>query len=412
VAARRTLCTGDDERGAMSRILLGVSGGIAAYKACELVRMLVREGHEVRVVATENGLRFAPAAALEALSGHRVRHELFDAAQEAEIGHIALADWAEVMAVVPATAQTLARLAHGMADDLLATVCLATRAPLVLAPAMNVNMYRHPATQENLAMLLKRGANVVGPESGELACGWEGEGRLAALDQVVGAIERALGPHDLRGEVVLVTAGPTAEPIDPVRVISNRSSGKMGFAIAGEAARRGAEVLLIAGPVSQPTPFGVQRVDVQTTEQMRTAVLDGLERATIVIKSAAVADYRPRNPAGSKLKRAGVDALAIELVMNPDISAEVAARKGTRTVVGFAAETERLLENATDKLVRKGYDLIVGNDVSRPEIGFDSDRNEVLVIGPQQDQVLRVPEASKREVARRILDRIREVRRG
>jgi phosphopantothenoylcysteine decarboxylase / phosphopantothenate---cysteine ligase len=396
----------------MSRVLLGVSGGIAAYKSCELVRLLVREGHEVRVVATRNGLRFAPQAALEALSGHRVRHELFDAAEEAEIGHIALADWAEVLVVAPATAQTLARLAHGMADDLLSTVCLATRAPLVLAPAMNVNMYRHPATQENLATLLKRGASVVGPESGELACGWEGEGRLAALDQILGATERAAGPADLRGEVVLVSAGPTAEPLDPVRVLTNRSSGKMGFALASEAVRRGAEVLLVAGPVELATPFGAQRVDVETTEQMLAAVLDGLERATIVILPAAVADYRPRHAAASKLKRAGKDELALELVSNPDISVAVAERKGGRTLVGFAAETERLLENATDKLVRKRYDLIVGNDVSLPGIAFDSDRNEVLVIGPKPDQVLRVAEAPKREVARRILDRVLEVRRG
>ena len=396
----------------MSRVLLGVSGGIAAYKACELVRLLVRGGHEVRVIATRNGLRFAPAAALEALSGHRVRHELFDAAEEAEIGHIALADWAEVLLIAPATAQTLARLAHGLADDLLSTVCLATRAPLVLAPAMNVNMYRHPATQENLATLQKRGASVVGPESGELACGWEGEGRLAALEQIHGAVERALAPQDLHGELVLVTAGPTAEPIDPVRVISNRSSGKMGFAIAGEAARRGAEVLLVSGPVALATPFGVQRIDVQTTEQMLAAVMEGLERATIVIKAAAVADYRVRSAAASKIKRAGKAELSVELVANPDISVAVAARKGGRILVGFAAETERLLENATDKLVRKGYDLIVGNDVSRPEIGFDSDRNEVLVIGPKPDQVLRVSEAPKRDVARRILDRVLEVRRG
>jgi phosphopantothenoylcysteine decarboxylase/phosphopantothenate--cysteine ligase len=396
----------------MSRVLLGVSGGIAAYKACELVRLLVREGHEVRVVATRNGLRFAPASALEALSGHRVRHKLFDAAEEAEIGHIALADWAEVVAIAPATAQTLARLAHGMADDLLSTVCLATRAPLVLAPAMNVNMYRHPATQENLATLLKRGAGVVGPESGELACGWEGEGRLAALDQILSAIERALAPQDLRGEVVLVTAGPTAEPIDPVRVVTNRSSGKMGFAVASEAAQRGAEVHLVSGPVALATPFGVQRVDVETTEQMLAAVMEALERATIVIMAAAVADYRPRTAQATKIKRAGRSELAIDLVVNPDISVAVASRKGARTVVGFAAETERLLENATDKMVRKGYDLIVGNDVSRPEIGFDSDRNEVLVIGPKPDQVLRVPEAPKREIARRILDRVLEVRRG
>jgi len=395
----------------VSRVLLGVTGGIAAYKACELVRMLARAGHEVRVVATRNGLRFASATALEALSGHPVRRRLFDPGEESEISHIALADWPEVVAIAPATANALAKLAHGLADDLLSTVCLATRAPLVLAPAMNVNMYRHPATQENLAVLQKRGALTVGPESGELACGWEGEGRLAGLESIVAAIEKAAGPGDLRGETVLITAGPTAEPLDPVRVLTNRSSGKMGFALASEAARRGAEVILVAGPVALPTPFGVQRIDVETTEQMYAAVMDGMDRASIVIKSAAVADYRPREAAPSKLKRAGVQTLSVDLVSNPDISAAVAQRKGSRTLVGFAAETERLIENATDKLLRKGYDLIVGNDVSRSDIAFHADRNEVVVIGPGPQDVRHLAIAPKREIASLILDRVLEVRR-
>jgi phosphopantothenoylcysteine decarboxylase / phosphopantothenate---cysteine ligase len=393
----------------MSRVLLGVTGGIAAYKSCELLRMLVRAGHEVRVMVTESALAFVAEQALATLSGHRVRHRLLDPAEEAEISHIALADWAEVVAIAPATAHTLARLAHGMADDLVTTVCLATRAPLVLAPAMNVNMYRHPATQENLAILTKRGAALVGPESGELACGWEGEGRLASLPEIAGVIERAVGPGDLRGEVVLVSAGPTAEPIDPVRVITNRSSGKMGFAIAQEAARRGAEVCLVSGPVALPTPHGVSRVDVETMSQMRDAVLECLPRATIVILAAAVGDYRAAEVAPRKIKRSG-DSLVLALVPNADIAAEIGAMKGSRVLVGFAAETHDMALHALGKMQKKGCDLMVANDVSRSDIGFGADRNEVLLIGPRPEDRIPVESAPKLEVASRILDRVLEIR--
>ncbi len=394
----------------MSRVLLGVTGGIAAYKACELVRELLRRGHEVRVVATENALRFVSVLALQTVSGHPVRSDLFSPGDESEISHIELADWPELVLIAPATAHTLARLAHGLSDDLLATLCLATRAPLLVAPAMNVNMYEHPATQANLETLAKRGVGLVGPATGELACGWEGAGRLADLSEIVGAVERRLAGGLLAGEVVLVTAGPTAEPLDPVRVLTNRSSGKMGFALAEEAARQGAEVLLVAGPVALATPFGVQRIDAETTREMYDAVLAALDRATIVIKAAAVSDYRAADPLEHKLKRGRRETLQLELVRNPDILADVAARRGSRTVVGFAAETERVLEHAREKLERKGCDLIVANDVSRSDIGFDSDQNEVQVVGPGADDVLALPLGSKREIAAGILARIREVR--
>ena len=288
----------------MSRVLVGVSGGIAAYKACELVRLLRSKAHEVRVAATPNALRFVSALTLQALSGTSVRSDLFSLTEESEISHIDLADWPEVVVIAPATANTLARLAHGLADDFLSTVCLATRAPLVVAPAMNVNMYEHPATRANLDLLAERGVRIVGPVAGELACGWVGEGRLAELEEIEGAVEQLLSGGDLRGKVFLVSAGPTAEPIDPVRVITNRSSGRMGFAVADEAARRGAEVMLVAGPVSLPTPFGVRRTDVETMAEMREVVLELMEPADVIVLAAAVADYSVQRPSERKLKRA------------------------------------------------------------------------------------------------------------
>jgi phosphopantothenoylcysteine decarboxylase/phosphopantothenate--cysteine ligase len=395
----------------MSRIALGISGGIAAYKACELVRALVRAGHDVRVLATPNALRFVSPLTLQTLSGHPVRADMFSPTEESEISHIELADWAELFVVAPATANLIARLAHGLADDLVATVALATRAPLLVAPAMNVNMYRHPATQANLDALAKRGVRLVGPAAGELACGWEGEGRLVETELLVAEIERALGDRSFAGEVVLITAGPTEEPIDPVRVITNRASGRMGVALAEEAVRRGAEVILVAGPVALPTPAGVARVDVRTAAEMRDAVLGALERATIVIKSAAVADWRVAEVAEHKLKKGGAESLTLELVRNPDILAEVGARKGARTVVGFAAETRDVLAAARDKLARKGADLIVANDVSRADAGIGAEQNEVWIVGPAATDVVHVPTLSKREVAARILDRVRELRR-
>ena len=389
---------------------MGVSGGIAAYKACELIRGLRAQEHDVRVVTTPNALRFVSALSLQTLSGHAVRSELFSLSEESEISHIELADWAEVGIVAPASAGFLARIAHGMADDLLSTLCLALRAPLIVAPAMNVNMYRHPATQANLDLLAKRGVRIVGPDTGELACGWEGEGRLMETESLLGIVGQVLGKGTYRDEVVLISAGPTAEPVDPVRVLTNRSSGKMGFALAEEAARRGAEVVLVSGPSALPTPYGVDRLDVQTAEEMRSAMLGALDRASIVIMAAAVADYRIARRASQKLKRESQEGMTLELVRTPDILVELVAAKGRRTIVGFAAETEHVLENARAKLERKGCDLIVANDVSRTDTGFDVDRNEVWILGPHVDDISAVPAASKREVAARILDRIRQVR--
>jgi phosphopantothenoylcysteine decarboxylase/phosphopantothenate--cysteine ligase len=394
----------------VSRILLGISGGIAAYKACELVRALIRAGHEVRVVATSHALEFVSPLTLQTLSGHPVRSELFSLTDESEISHIDLADWADVAVIAPATASVIAKLAAGLADDLLTTVCLATRARLLVAPAMNVNMYRHPATQENLDRLAKRGVHLVGPDAGQLACGWEGEGRLVDPTVIANVVEQLAGQGRLRGEVVLVDAGPTAEPVDPVRVLTNRSSGRMGFAIAEAAAREGAEVILVAGPVQLPTPYGVERIDVETAAEMRDAVLGNLDRASIVVLAAAVSDYAVAAPAAVKIKREGQEQLKLELVRNPDILREVVERSENQIVVGFAAETDDVIQNAQVKLARKGCHLIVANDVSRADIGFDVDRNEVTIVGPGPGDIEAVPLASKLEVAARVLARALEVR--
>jgi phosphopantothenoylcysteine decarboxylase/phosphopantothenate--cysteine ligase len=394
----------------VSRILLGISGGIAAYKACELVRALIRAGHEVRVVATSHALEFVSPLTLQTLSGHPVRSELFSLTDESEISHIDLADWADVAVIAPATASVIAKLAAGLADDLLTTVCLATRARLLVAPAMNVNMYRHPATQENLDRLAKRGVHLVGPDAGQLACGWEGEGRLVDPTVIANVVEQLAGQGSLRGEVVLVDAGPTAEPVDPVRVLTNRSSGRMGFAIAEAAAREGAEVILVAGPVQLPTPYGVERIDVETAAEMRDAVLGNLDRASIVVLAAAVSDYAVAAPAAVKIKREGQEQLKLELVRNPDILREVVERSENQIVVGFAAETDDVIQNAQVKLARKGCHLIVANDVSRADIGFDVDRNEVTIVGPGPGDIEAVPLASKLEVAARVLARALEVR--
>ena len=396
------------------RVVLGISGGIAAYKSCELIRQLRSRGHAVRVVATRNALEFVPVLTLQTLSGHAVRSELFSPGEESQISHIELADWAELVLIAPATAGVLARLALGLADDLLATVCLATRAPLVVAPAMNLNMWEHPATQENLGQLAQRGAHVVEPASGALACGWEGVGRRAELDRLLGLVERVLGDRSREGEVVLVTAGPTVEAVDPVRVLTNRASGRMGFALAEEAARRGAEVVLVAGPVALSSPPGIERIDVETAAEMRDAVLSELDRSTIVLKAAAVSDFRVTEPTTQKLKREKIardgQELVLRLVPNPDIVAEVHARRSGQMLVAFAAETESVLEHARAKLERKGCDLIVANDVSRSDLGFDSDRNEVWILGPDAADEVHVPATSKLEVAGRILDRVQELR--
>lgn len=394
------------------RILLAISGGIAAYKVPELVRLLRREGHAVRCIATPAALEFVTPLVLQSLSGAPLRTRLFDASEEGEIDHIALADWAELFAVVPATAHVLARLAQGLADDLVTTVALATRAPLLLAPAMNVNMWQHAATRENVRVLRERGATFVGPESGELACGWEGEGRMAEPAAIAAAMARVLGPADLAGLRVLVTAGGTRERVDAVRYLGNRSSGKMGFAIAAEAARRGAEVVLVSGPVALPTPAGVQRVDVESAQEMRDAVLAQLPKAQVVIKAAAVADFRPAAPEARKIRKedlpdgAGVE---LSLLRNPDILTEVCRQKGDRTVVGFAAESHDVIASARRKLARKGCDLMVANDISQQGSGFDADTNAVSFVWPG-GEVETLPPLAKSEVASRLLDRVRALR--
>lgn len=396
------------------RILLMISGGIAAYKAPELVRALRRAGHEVRCAMTSEAERFVSPLSLQAVSSLQVRRDLFDPAEEGEIDHIRLADWADLVLIAPATANLLAKMAHGLADDLVTAVLLATRAPLLVAPAMNVNMWSHPATQANLEILRERGVHFIGPDAGELACGWEGLGRMSDPEKIARAAEGLLVPKTLVGERVVVTAGGTAEPLDAVRALTNRSSGKMGFAIAEEAARRGAEVVLVAGVTSVATPLGVRRIDVRTALEMREAVLAELEAATVVVKAAAVADFRPREVSARKIKKESLgdgEGIHLELVRNPDILAEISARKGSRTIIGFAAESHDVIEAARRKLARKGCDLIVANDISRADAGFEVEENAVLFIWPDGG-LEELPLLSKRDVAAQLFDRVEKLRGG
>lgn len=402
---------------ARRRVLLAVSGGIAAYKTPELVRALVREGATVRCVLTAAAARFVAPLALQTVSGHAVRSDLFDAEQEGAIDHIALADETDLVVVAPATANLLAKLAHGLADDLVSTLLLATRAPLLVAPAMNVNMWRHPATQANVERLRGRGVRFVGPEAGPLACGWEGEGRMAEPVAIAAEAASLLAPKPLAGERFVVTAGGTREPIDPVRVVANRSSGKMGYAIAAEAARRGGEVVLVSGPSALPAPPGVRVTAVETALEMRDAVRAALPGCTVFVGAAAVADFRPVAAAADKIKKEalGEARLVIELERTPDILLEVgeqsAREGGRRLVIGFAAESRDLLAAARAKLGRKRCDLIVANDVTRAGAGFDADTNAVSFVWPGGD-VEELPLLPKREVAERLLDRVEKLREG
>lgn len=383
------------------KILLGVCGGIAAYKSAVLVRRLQDAGAEVRVVLTANAARFVTATTFQALSGHPVRSSLWDEAAEAAMGHIELARWADVVLVAPASADTLARLAHGLADDLLATLCLASEAPLVVAPAMNRQMWAHPATQANLGLLRQRGVQVLGPAAGSQACGETGAGRMLEPEQLVAALS-ADGPvAQLSGLRVVVTAGPTHEDVDPVRFIGNRSSGRMGFAVAAEAVRAGAVVTLVAGPVALATPPGVRRVDVRSALQMRDAVDAALPGADLFIAAAAVADFRPAAVLGRKFHK-GEGKLELELVENPDILAGVAALpNGQRPfVVGFAAETEDLETRAEAKRRRKGADLIAANLVGA-DLAFDRDDNALLLLWDGGRAEL--PTAPKALIARQLL---------
>jgi phosphopantothenoylcysteine decarboxylase/phosphopantothenate--cysteine ligase len=393
------------------RILVAVSGGIAAYKVPELLRALDRRGHELRCILTEAASAFVSPLVLQTLTRQPVRTRLLDPGEEGRIGHIDLADWAELVLVAPATANLLAKLAAGIADDLVSTVLLATRAPVLVAPAMNVNMWEHPATTANLATLRARGVACVGPGVGALACGWEGTGRMSEPTEIAEAVELSLGTRSLAGERVLVTAGGTREPIDAVRALVNRSSGKMGFALASEAARRAAEVVLVAGPCTLPTPARVRRIDVETALEMRAAVHAELAAASVVVMAAAVADFRPADPQTDKIKKEDLAAgagLVLRLVENPDILAEISRERGARIVVGFAAESREVIAAARRKLARKGCDLLVANDVSRSDAGFESDRNAVALLSPD-GQVEELPLLDKSEVAARIWDRIEKL---
>ncbi len=385
-------------------ILLGVSGGIAAYKAAELVRLLVKAEATVRVVMTKNAQEFITPLTLQSLSGNPVSTDTFNLTQESEIGHIRLADTADLVLIAPATANILAKLAHGIADDLLSTLLLVARAPVVLAPAMNVHMYAHPATQENLKTLQRFGHHIIEPAEGELACGYEGKGRLAEPEQIVECVEAALTQKDMQGEHVIVTAGPNCEPIDPVRFITNRSTGKMGFAMARIAHQRGAKVTLVSGPTTLVTPLGVRLCSVRTALEMQQAVLAHYPRATIVVSAAAIADYRPTQVASQKIKKKD-GAFSIPLDRNPDILAGLGQDKGNRLLVGFATETEDVLQNAERKLHSKNLDMIVANDVTQEGAGFAGDTNIVTLLD-RTGQQEPLPLMSKDAVAHAVYDRL------
>src|SRR5579872_3444770 len=395
------------------KIALGVTGGIAAYKAAEIVRLLQDRGIRVQVIMTHAAQEFVRPLTFAALSGEKVITGMFSPGEEraanidSAIEHIAVAQSIDALLVAPATADILAHFAQGIAGDFLTTLYLATTAPVVVAPAMNVNMWNHPATQANLEILRKRGVMIVEPGSGYLACGMVGAGRLAENEAIVAAVLEALGAaQDFSGETVLITAGPTREKIDPVRYLTNRSSGRMGYALAEAALRRGARVLLVSGPTTLTPPGAAELTSVESAEQMRDAVLNLLPQSTIVIKTAAVSDYRARSASVQKLKRKGP--LTLELEPTTDILREISARSQQQIIVGFAAETENALENARQKLTTKNLDAIVVNDVSREGIGFDSERNEVTII--THDEVVQVPETTKWEVAQRVLDQVVRIR--
>jgi len=391
------------------KIAFGVTGGVAAYKAAELVRRLQQEHLDVQVVMTRAAREFITPLTFAALTGQKVITDLFapgDAAPanvESAIEHIAVAQRIDLLLVAPATADILAQFAHGIAGDFLGTLYLATKAPVVVAPAMNVNMWDHPATQENLATLRARGVHVVDPDEGYLACGMTGAGRLASTEAIVEKVRAVLGlRRDLEGRTVLVTAGPTREDIDPVRLLTNRSSGKMGYALAEAAIRRGARAILVSGPTDLTVPAGADWVPVRTSDEMHRAVRERAAEADIIIMAAAVADYRPAAPHAQKLKR-GEGSLTLHLEPTPDILAELGREKGARILVGFAAETTDLAANARAKLARKGADIIVANDVTQEGAGFDGDTN-IVTLFLRDAREIPLPKLPKFEVANRILD--------
>ncbi len=389
-------------------IVLGVTGGIAAYKACELTRRLIRAGANVQVIMTENATQFVAPLTFQALSQRRVATHTFDLEWESEIGHISLADSTDLIIIAPATANFIGKAAGGIADDLLTTVTLATRAPVLLCPAMNVNMYENQVVQENIEKLKRRGFSIMKPGEGELACGWEGQGRLPEVDDIVEEIERVITPKDLLGERILVTAGPTREYIDSVRFISNPSSGKMGYALAKSGWKRGGEVVLISGPTYLWAPAGIKVERVKSSLDMYNSVMEHLSWATLVIKAAAVGDYAPKETFGGKLKKTS-DELTLHLSRTTDILSEVGRRKNGRFIVGFAAEMENIVENALEKLRGKNLDLIVANDLSQRGAGFGEDTNIVYFID-RNGKVEELPIMTKDDIAERVFDKILELK--
>ncbi len=388
-------------------ILLGVTGGIAAYKAVLLLRKLTKAGANVNVIMTENAKQFVGPLTFQTLSGNPVTSDLFTLFKSKEIGHVALADRADLLVIAPATANIIGKIANGIGDDFLSTMVMATRVPVLFAPSMNVNMFNSPIVQENIKKLKQHGYYFIDPEEGELACKAEGKGKLADIDNILEEICILLSPKDFKGKKILVTAGPTIEDIDPVRYISNNSSGKMGYAIAKTAIRRGAEVLLISGPTSLKPPYKARFISVRSAQQMYEAIMDNFSQFDIIIKCAAVADYRPEKKALEKIKKSEKE-ITLKLVKNPDILKEIGKQKGNRIIVGFAAETENVVENARKKLIEKNIDLMVVNDVSNKEIAFQSDYNQCTLIF-RNGNFIELPKAKKEEVADDILDAIKSI---
>jgi len=387
------------------KVVLGITAGIAAYKAAEFVRLLAKEEVEVHVVMTQNAQKFITPLTFQTLSGNPVVSDPFVLLEEAQIGHIALADLGELVVIIPATANIIGKIANGIADDFLSTMVMATKAPVLFVPSMNVNMWENKTLQKNIQILIERGYHLLDPGEGELACHWYGKGRLPELNEVVEKMEDLLSPKDLKGEKILITGGPTQEPIDPVRFITNRSSGKMGYALAKMARRRGAEVILITGPVSLPLPRrDIKWVPVRTAEEMRKDVFTHLKGSTVVIKAAAVSDYRPKIISQKKIKK-GDSEYTLVLERTKDILGEIGKKKENRVLVGFAAETEDLISNARKKLEEKNLDFIVVNDVTEPGAGFEVDTNQVKILYPS-GKVRDLPLMTKEEVSQIILDEV------
>ncbi len=391
-------------------IILGVTGGIAAYKACEITRRLMSEEAKLQVIMTKNAGEFITPLTLQTLSRRRVATEVFDLEWESEIGHISLADSADLLIVAPASANFIGKAASGIADDLLTTVLVAVRAPVMICPAMNVNMYNNQVVQENLEKLRKRGFTIVEPAEGDLACGYEGKGRLPDADEIIEEVEKVFSPKDLSGERLLVTAGATREFIDSVRFISNPSSGKIGYALARSGWMRGGDVVLISGKANVPPPRGVNLINVVSVSDMYEAVMSHLDWATIVIKAAAVGDYTPVNRFQGKMKK-GLKEFTLELKQTVDILSEVGKKKNGKIVVGFAAEAESIVENALGKLRKKNTDLIVANDISKPGVGFGADASIAYFVD-RRGKIEELPLMTKTEIAERIFDKIIEIKRS